>query len=116
MSPSATSRRAKTCSLSISGRVLMSVTGKPRMTRSPGRSAPARRSNVFSVLNISLNAQKAHRLVHGREVLRDNGAISVSKDQSHARRLFIQRRGTVMPTYQSFGRRELERYLAGFVF
>src|SRR5438270_4678872 len=52
MSPSAVSRRAKTCSLSMSGRVLISVIGRPRTVRSSASSAPARLSNVFSLLNI----------------------------------------------------------------
>src|SRR3954466_15688056 len=51
MSASAASSRAKTCSLSMSGRVLMSVTGRPRTMRSSGSSAPARRSRVLILLN-----------------------------------------------------------------
>src|SRR3954471_20187247 len=71
MSPSAASSRAKTCSLSMSGRVLMSVTGSPRKTRSSGSSAPARRRKVFNTLNTVLFIEEALRLPRRRELLRD---------------------------------------------
>src|SRR5689334_21045228 len=51
MRASAASRREETSALSMSGRVLMSVTGMPRIVRPSGRSAPARRRKVFSVSN-----------------------------------------------------------------
>src|SRR5436305_13889025 len=52
MRPSAASRRRNTSSLSMSGRVLTSVTPSPRITLSSGRSAPARLRSVLRVLNI----------------------------------------------------------------
>src|SRR5690349_11508889 len=63
MSPSASSSRAKTSSLSMSGRMLLSVTGRPRMTRSSGRSAPARRSSVLILLNIHFPSATIPRAV-----------------------------------------------------
>src|SRR5690349_9512899 len=88
MRPSAASSRAKTCSLSISGRVLISVTGNPRMTRSSGSSAPARRRKAFSTLNTTPLSEERRRLTRRAELFRHDGPVHVLEHDADERRLF----------------------------
>src|SRR3954470_16254375 len=71
----------------MSGRVLMSVTGRPRTMRSSGSSAPARRRKVFNTLNTVLFIQEALRLPRRRELLKDDRAILVPQHDADERRL-----------------------------